>query len=174
MNREDIKPGDCLKLSYNVVAGPQQGEYRTGIGYATEKEGKIFLNVAWADGTANTTSLDFTGDHVEFRLLVEQKETRSRNHPDLIFSEWRLAPSRRGAFEQLNTTDWRKMIEYIFGTLEPGDLISNKDGSEIICLDTIESGNVRGYHLKANGKWSTKKSIVFGLGVGYQKLVRDI
>lgn len=173
MNREDIKPGDCLKLSYNVVAGPQQGEYRTGIGYASEREGKIFLNVAWKDGTVNTTSLDFMGDHVEFRLLVEQKEAKPRNQPDLILSEWRLHPTRRAALEHLNTTDWKKMIEYIFGTLEPGDLISNKDSSEIICLDTIESGNVRGYHLKGNGKWSTKKSIVFGLGVGYQKMVRD-
>ncbi len=156
-----------------MVAGPQRGEYKTGIGYASEREGKIFLNVAWKDGTVNTTSLDFMGDHVEYRLLVEQKEPRVRNKPDLILSEWRLHPTRRAALEHLNTTDWKKMIEYIFGTLEPGDLISNKDNSEIICLDTIELGNVRGYHLKGNGKWSTKKSIVFGLGVGYQKMVRD-
>jgi len=173
MNREDIKPGDCLKLSYTVVAGPQRGEYRTGIGYATMREGKIFLNVAWKDGTVNTTSLDFMGDHVDFRLLVEQKEAKPRKHPDLILSEWRLQPAKREELEQLDTNDWNKMIKYIFGTLEPGDMISTPDETQIICLEKIEPGEVKGFHLKANGKWSTKSSKVFGLGIGYQKMVRD-
>lgn len=173
MNREDIKPGDCLKLSYNVVAGPSKGEYRTGMGYATEREGKIHINAAWADGTVNTTSLDYMGDHVEFRILVDQKEAKARNQPDIILSEWKEVPSKRKAFEQLNTTDWRTMIEHIFGTLEPGDIISNTSGSEIICLATIEPGEVKGYQLKSNRKWSTKKTRVFGLGVGYQKMVKD-
>ena len=168
MNREDIRPGDCLKISYTV-----QEEYSTGIGYATERDSKIFLNVAWKHGGVWTTYLEFVGDHVEFRLLVEQKEPRVRKQPDFILSEWRLHPTRRRELEHLDTSNWKKMIEYIFGTLEPGDIISNKDNDEIIFLDIVESGNVRGYHLKGNGKWSTKKSIVFGLGIGYQKMVRD-
>jgi hypothetical protein len=173
MNREDIRPGDCLKLSYNVLAGPAQGDYVTGIGYATLREGNVHINSAWKDGTVWDTTLEQIGDHVEFRILTEQKEPRVRNQPDFILSEWRLHPTRRKELELLDTSNWKKMIEYIFGGLEPGDIISNKDNDEIICLDTVESGNVRGYHLKGNNKWSTKKSIVFGLGIGYQKMVKD-
>lgn len=168
MNREDIKPGDCLKLSCTV-----QEEYMTGVGYATMREGKIFLNVAWKHGGVWTTDLESMGDHVEFRLLVEQKQIKPRKQPDFIMSEWKLLPDRRKELEALDTTDWKKMVQYIFGGLVPGDIISNRDNSEIICLETAASGNVRGYHLNANGKWSTKSSIVFGLSIGYQKMIRD-
>jgi hypothetical protein len=172
MNREDIKPGDCLKLSYNVVAGPQQGEYRTGMGYATEREGKIHINAAWADGTVNTTSLDFMGDHVEFRILSEERKPRTQ--ADFMMQDWKKHPARREAYHKLDINNWETMIKYIFGTLEPGDIIIDTTGSEIICLASIENGNTKGYKLTSRGKWSNKLSNVYGLGVGYQKLVRDI
>ncbi len=167
MNREDIKPGDCLKLSY---IGQDD---RTGIGFVSEKEGKITINIFWKDCTVSVQMpIESLDSSIEIRRMVVEKE---RFQPDFIHSQWDIVKGRRDEFLKMDIDSsclFDIMREMLFDGLEPGDIICNIHNDEIIKIESLSPSIAKGYLLKSNGKWGTKKTTIYGLYVGYNKLVR--
>lgn len=176
MNKEDLKAGDTVRVSYTVLAGPDAGTFRTGIGYISPSESnteRICVGIAWSHGGVSNTNMDFFHQEVVIEL-VNIVAPKTEHAPDWRRQDYIPISQKRETYERLDSISWDDVTKYLFGGyLEPGDVIANSDYSEVFCLSHVEQSNVKGHKLLKNGKWSPKKSNIYGIGIGYHKMKKE-
>lgn len=157
--------GSTVKVSYTTP----EGTVKTGIGYIID-ESK--LSIAWSHGDVGIIDVNLrAGFLIEAIIVSTIKEPAD---PVWKLQDYINVPQKREAFERLDDNSWDVMTKYLFGGhLEPGDIISNSDYSEVYCISSIEYGIVKGYKLLKRGKWSTRVSLIFGLSIGYHKMIKE-
>jgi hypothetical protein len=176
MNKEDLKAGDVVRVSYTIAAGPDAGTFRTGIGYispSVSDPGRLRAGIAWSHGGVSNTNMDFIHDGVEIEI-INVVTPKAEHSPDWRLQDYIPIPQKRETYERLESISWDDVTKYLFGGhLEPGDVIANSDYSEVFCLSHVEQSNIKGHKLLKNGKWSPKKSNIYGIGIGYHKMKKE-
>lgn len=162
--------GETVRLSYNIITGPEKGTQRTGIGYLIDED---TISAAWSHGKAEVVKIS----SFRYGLVIEPvtvNVVKEPVDPDWKFQDYIGVPQHREAFERIISPSWNDIQKLLFGGhLEPGDIIANYDHTEIYCLTSANTEGVKGHKLLKTGKWSNRISNLYGITIGYHRMLKE-